>query len=174
MSVVFFALHRQHFRAFSIPKVYGYFPKVVCKGRLVIGKRCNVTAYRLKHVLASLQGAELEIGDDAFINDGVNICASQSIKIGKSVKIGDMTFIYDSDFHSVSSDATTKTRPVVIGDNVWIGANCMVLAGSVIGDHAVIAAGSIVSGAVPAKSLAAGRPAAVKRVFDVEDGWIRT
>ena len=41
----------------------------------------------------------------------------------------------------------------------------MVLAGSVIGDHAVIAAGSVVSGAVPAKSLAAGRPAAVKRVF---------
>ena len=93
MSVAFFALHRRHFHAFSIPKVYGLLSEsCVCKGKLIIGKRCNFTAYRLQHVFASLQGAELEIGDDAFINDGVNICASQSINVGKSVEIGNMTF----------------------------------------------------------------------------------
>ncbi len=84
-----------------------------------------------------------------------------------------MTFIYDTDFHEISPDAPTRYSPVIIGGNVWIGANSMILPGAVIGDHTVVAAGSIVTGEIPAKSLAIGSPARVVKKLDVPDGWIR-
>jgi acetyltransferase-like isoleucine patch superfamily enzyme len=48
---------------------------------------------------------------------------------------------------------------VSIGRNVWIGANCVILPGTVIGDNAVIAAGAVVRGIVPANELWGGVPA---------------
>ena len=56
-----------------------------------------------------------------------------------------------------------ETRPVVIGDDVWIGANAVVLPGVTIGSHSVVAAGAVVTRDVPPGSLAAGVPATVKR-----------
>jgi len=49
----------------------------------------------------------------------------------------------------------------------------MILAGTTIGDHAVIAAGSIVTGEIPPKSLAAGNPARVIKSFECSDDWVR-
>jgi acetyltransferase-like isoleucine patch superfamily enzyme len=49
----------------------------------------------------------------------------------------------------------------------------MILAGSKIGDHSVIAAGSIVVGEIPAKTLAGGSPATVIRQLDMPDDWVR-
>ncbi|GBD89896.1 galactoside O-acetyltransferase [bacterium BMS3Abin04] len=49
----------------------------------------------------------------------------------------------------------------------------MILPGAVIGDHAVIAAGSIVTGEIPAKSLAAGVPAKVVKTLNIHDDWLR-
>lgn len=54
-----------------------------------------------------------------------------------------------------------STKPVVIGDDVWIGANAVILPGITIGEHCVIAAGAVVTKDVPAHSLAAGVPAKV-------------
>jgi acetyltransferase-like isoleucine patch superfamily enzyme len=53
------------------------------------------------------------------------------------------------------------TRPVVIGDDVWIGANAVILPGVTIGRHAVIAAGAVVTKDVPEKSLVGGVPAKI-------------
>ena len=55
------------------------------------------------------------------------------------------------------------TRPIVIEDDVWIGANAVVLPGVRIGKHAVVAAGSVVTRDVPSCSLVAGVPAVVKK-----------
>ncbi len=55
------------------------------------------------------------------------------------------------------------TQPVVIGDDVWIGANAVVLPGVSIGSHTVIAAGAVVTRDVPPHSLAAGVPATIKK-----------
>lgn len=51
------------------------------------------------------------------------------------------------------SDQLTKTSPVRIGDNVWLGANVVVLKGVTIGDNAVVVANSVVSKEVPANTL---------------------
>ena len=48
---------------------------------------------------------------------------------------------------------------VTVGKNVWVGANCVLLPGTTIGDDAVIAAGSVVRGAIPARELWGGVPA---------------
>ena len=68
-----------------------------------------------------------------------------------------------SDAHSII-DATTGKRinfaeDVEIGEHVWLGLNCQILKGARIGDHSVIATGAIVSGSIPANSIAAGIPA---------------
>ncbi|WP_326977880.1 DapH/DapD/GlmU-related protein [Bacillus inaquosorum] len=51
--------------------------------------------------------------------------------------------------------------PIIIGDNVWIGGSCVILAGVTIGDNSVIAAGSVVTKDVPPNSVVAGNPGKV-------------
>lgn len=54
-----------------------------------------------------------------------------------------------------------STTPVTIGDDIWIGANAVILPGVTIGNHSVIAAGAVVTKDVPPHSLAAGVPAKI-------------
>ena len=54
-----------------------------------------------------------------------------------------------------------KTKQVIIGNNVWVGANCTILKGVSIGNGAIIAAGAVVTGDVPEYTIVAGVPARV-------------
>lgn len=54
-----------------------------------------------------------------------------------------------------------NTTPVTIGNDIWIGANAVVLPGVTIGDHSVIAAGAVVTKNIPSHSLVAGVPAKI-------------
>jgi len=56
--------------------------------------------------------------------------------------------------------------PITIGDNVWIGRAAIVLPGVTIGDHSVVAAGSVVTKSVPANAIVAGNPARVLRYIN--------
>jgi acetyltransferase-like isoleucine patch superfamily enzyme len=155
------------------PFIEGYLPEIDNSGKIILGSHCHFSSFRLRQYIKVWRNGVLDIGCNSFINDGVNLCASQFVKIGHSAKIGDMVYIYDTDFHEIRPDSPVKQRPVSIGNNVWICAHSMVLAGSSIGDHSVVAAGSIVTGEIPAKSLAAGSPARVIKRLDVPDNWIR-
>jgi acetyltransferase-like isoleucine patch superfamily enzyme len=67
-----------------------------------------------------------------------------------------------------------ETRQVVIGKNVWIGANSVILPGVKIGDNSVIGAGSVIIEDVPAYSVAAGNPAKIIKQYDSETKqWAR-
>ena len=61
------------------------------------------------------------------------------------------------------ADQGITTSPVVIEDDVWIGANAVILPGVTIGRHSVVAAGAVVTKNVPPYSMAAGVPASVKK-----------
>jgi acetyltransferase-like isoleucine patch superfamily enzyme len=117
--------------------------------------------------------ARLEIGERVYINQGSTVVAEYSIKIGEDSKIGDFVAVYDSDYHSVDPYHPARLAPVVIGVNVWLGRGAMVLAGSNIGDHTVVAAGSIVRGDIPSRVLVAGNPARVVRELPIPAGWRR-
>ncbi|KQR78359.1 acetyltransferase [Burkholderia sp. Leaf177] len=157
----------------SAPVFSGKWPKITNKGRIYIAENCSFRSFRTRQHITVTKDAILEIGRNTFMNDGANLCATLSVKIGRNCKIGDMTYIYDTDFHQVSPQHPTKRAPISIGNNVWIGARSTILAGADIGDHSVIAAGSTVVGEIPAKSLAGGSPARVIRTLDVPDDWIR-
>jgi acetyltransferase-like isoleucine patch superfamily enzyme len=167
-------LRRNNVEFDGIPLLSGDWPSINNEGRFSMGANCMLLSFRLRQNITIHKDAELIIGHTTGLNDGVNVCSTQSIRIGNNVKIGDMTYIYDTNFHQLSPENATKQAPVFIGDNVWIGIKSIILPGSVIGDHSIIAAGSVVTGEIPAKSLAAGSPARVIKTLDIPDGWIRT
>ena len=61
-----------------------------------------------------------------------------------------------------------STKPVIIGDDVWIGANAVILPGVTIGSHVVVAAGAVVTKDVPENTIVAGVPAKVIRTVNGE------
>ena len=64
---------------------------------------------------------------------------------------------------SAKASVSASKSKVTVGDDVWIGANAVVLPGVTIGSHSVVAAGAVVTHDVPEHSLVAGVPAVVKR-----------
>lgn len=116
------------------------------------------------------RGSTITIGCRTVVNNNTVLCAEQSIRIGDSCRIGDSVAIYDADFHEL--DAVTRdrsagvVRPIVIGNNVWIGSRAMVLRGATIGDNSVIGAMSLVTKEIPPNCVAAGIPAKVIRKLE--------
>lgn len=90
------------------------------------------------------------IGDKCFFNTNCSVTCMEKILIGEGCQIGNNVVIVDHN-HTKNFTGYT-TAPVVIGKKVWIGANCVILPGSVIGDGAVIGAGSVVNGEIKANT----------------------
>ena len=168
---LYLRLHRVQFDA--LPRVDGLWPRVRNKGTLHIGSSCYFVGDRLRTLLNVHEGAVLELGDRAFIDDGVNICAVNRVSIGSDVKIGDMTQIHDSDFDPVGRSASVRKSPIAIGDNVWIARSCILLSGVCIGDHSVVGAASVVTESIPERVLAVGSPARVIRHIDAPTESVR-
>jgi acetyltransferase-like isoleucine patch superfamily enzyme len=120
-------------------------------------------------ILATWQaGACLEVGA-RFCMTGGAICAAKHITIGNGVAVGANTIIADTDFHPIDA-AVRWLKPdagqaaaIVIADDVFIGMNCLILKGVVIGQGSVVGAGSVVTCAVPSHVIAAGNPAKIVR-----------
>lgn len=90
--------------------------------------------------------------------------------IGKYVNIGAGTLIIDSNYHSLDwsvrrnrslDKKSALTAPVIIEDDVFIGARCIICKGVTIGARSIIAAGSVVVKDIPADCIAGGNPCAV-------------
>jgi acetyltransferase-like isoleucine patch superfamily enzyme len=172
-GVVFFVLNCHRIKFQSPPVINGRFPNINARGQVFLGRSCFFLSLQSRQQIDALKGATIEIGDGSFLNEGVNICASIKVTIGDYAKIGNNVCIIDTDFHPVAPTTPVRKQAVAIGKNVWIGANCIILAGVTIGDHSVIAAGSVVTGALPSKCVAAGVPARVVKTFEAPDDWVR-
>ena len=106
------------------------------------------------------KNAELILGS-GYINHNANISCFEKIVIGNNVSISENVVIRDSDNHEIIGSKGFKTKPIVIGDNVWIGLNVIILKGVKIGNGAVIAAGSVVTKDVLPNTLVGGMPAKI-------------
>lgn len=93
----------------------------------------------------------LKIGNHVFLNQNVFITCLNKITIGNGVSIANNVVIVDHN-HSNGEKNRFEYGEIFIGDNVWIGANCVILKGVTIGENSIIAAGSIVTKNVPPNS----------------------
>lgn len=109
------------------------------------------------------KGAKLTLGK-VFLNMNVEIQCENKIEIGDGTIIGRGVKILDTDHHSIydeNGNCINKSKPVQIGENVWIGAGTTVLKGVNVGRGGVIGAGSVVTKDVPPKTIVAGNPAKI-------------
>lgn len=86
------------------------------------------------------------------------IQASNGIVFGNNIEIGPGVQIISSNHNLNNFMEHVKSDPIVIGNNVWIGANSVILAGVKIGNNVVIGAGSIVTKDIPPNAIAVGNP----------------
>jgi len=133
------------------------FPKVIKKGGRILTGSCQFFEGVRLEVGAD---AVLRIGEGTYLNRNTVVVAERSVEIGRMCRIAWDVVIMDSDLHPMPGRAL-ENRPVVIGDDVWIGCRCIILKGVTIGAGAVIAAGSVVTKDVPPGAIAAGVPARI-------------
>lgn len=142
-------------------------PRVINNGgRMVIGDKVIIDSITARAEFAVQENATLEIGAHSYINYGTSISAYQDVKLGRYCRIGTYCNISDNDFHGIEDRMTVPpSSPVVLEDNVWLGAKVIVLKGVTIGHDSVIGAGSVVTKDIPPRSIAVGMPARVIRTF---------
>lgn len=141
------------------------------------GSAINPISRNIKGCIFVNNNAKLHIGNDVGISSACIWC-DESIEIGHHVRIGGDCLILDTDCHSLDHIARrtieedrkqTRTRPIVIGDDVMIGARSIIMKGVHIGARAVIGAGSVVSHDIPEDSIAVGNPCKVIRSIDRDE-----
>ena len=119
-------------------------------------------------------GKFIHLGERCFFNYDCMVLDGCDVQIGNNVFVGPRTIISAAS-HPIYAPTRIACygiqKPVVIEDNVWIGAGCIILPGTVIGENSIIGAGSVVTGAhpIPKNSIAFGNPCKVQRQITEED-----
>lgn len=125
-------------------------------------------------------GNNISLGANSLINMNCTFLDTGKIIIGENVLIGPDVKVYTA-IHPILSDERmyvdeigknvirTKTAPVIIGNNVWIGGGTVILPGVTIGDNTVIGAGSVVTKSIPENVVAYGNPCVVKKILKKTD-----
>ena len=116
--------------------------------------------------------AELVIGEGSIINIGGMLAATERIAIGRHCMLANHCFVGDADHRfddpelPITWQGMKSKGPVTIGDNCWLGANCVVTGGVTIGERTVVGANSVVTRDLPAGVVAAGVPARALREIE--------
>ena len=127
----------------------------------------NMVGLYQRSVIVARYGGRVSVGSGCGIS-GSTIYAMQEIVIGDNVLIGGNCKIIDNDFHPLPASLRVdqqvddiKKRPISIGDGCFIGANSIILKGTILGKNCVVGAGSVVSGTFPDNVIIAGNPARI-------------
>jgi acetyltransferase-like isoleucine patch superfamily enzyme len=114
--------------------------------------------------LKTISGS-LTVGDFAFIGRGCEIDVVESVTVGAHALLAPNVFITDHTHNHAKArrldEQGHRSAPVVIGDDAWIGAHAVVLAGVTIGRGGIVGAGAVVTKDVPPYAIVAGVPARV-------------
>ena len=127
------------------------------------GDAVNPISSNLQGAIYLEKGASLKIGNNVGMSS-TRMWVHDSVTIGDNVKVGACVLITDTDAHPLdyldrrTSNDGTKSAPIVIEDDVWVGAHSIILKGVTIGARSIIGAGSVVTKNIPADCVAAGNP----------------
>lgn len=143
-------------------------PYIQGRGGIVLGDHVQLSGkseftFNNRH----LDLPKLAIGSGTFLGHGCSIRVASSVEIGQHVLIAGDAIIADYDGHPLDANLRrgnetspwSDVKPVVIEDDVWLGANVTVLKGVRIGARSIVAAQSVVTKDVPADCIVAGNPA---------------
>lgn len=150
------------------------------KKNIVLGN--NVSMYG---ELVSQAGGIITIDDHVYIGGGTVIGATNSIVIGAYTMISNNVTIIDNNNHPVNPEDRkwmrqlplnsvyrlwrySDSKPIAIGENVWVGINSRINKGVTIGDNSIIASSAVVTKDVPSNCIAAGNPAKIVKT-NIED-----
>ena len=163
------------------PVILGRWPG----SRIELGPECSLISSSRRCTAATIfapvrfrtfaPSARIRLDRGVQLNGTAITARSKTISIGHDTMIAPNCVITDSDFHALWPAETRHIEPaferdadVTIGSHVWIGMNSIILKGVTIGDGAIIGAGSVVVGDIPAGCVAAGVPAKVIRQQDTD------
>ena len=142
-------------------------------GRVVFGDHCTVVGSVRAPVTPYTHAPEAEIiFGNRVVTNGTRFGCRQRIEIGEGCLLADAR-IMDTDFHALDPQGkhrwqtVGKSKPVVLGPNVWVCAGAMVLKGVTIGANSVVAAGAVVTRDVPPNVVVDGNPARVVKRLGV-------
>ena len=159
--------------------------RVARRGAIRLGQNVAINSRTGSNLVGRTNPTIFHCMGDGHITFGNNsgcsfavLSSKSSICVGDHTKIGGNTRIYDHDYHALnylsrrspdSDVADCKTAPVVIGDDILIGANAIILKGVTIGKRSIVGAGAVVSiKNVPPGSLLAGNPARILRNLEAD------
>lgn len=124
---------------------------------VILGDRCSVAAHAFLH-------GPITAGDDVSINARASLDGgAKGIRLGAGTRIASGAVLYAFD-HGLAEERSIREQPVrsrgiVLGEDVWIGANAGITDGVTVGDHAVVAMGAVVTRDVAPWAIVAGVPA---------------
>lgn len=119
-------------------------------------------------------GSHLRLGEGVFVNADAFFMDDAPITLGAHTRVGPgarlMTALHPVDDHARRREGWERAEPIVVGDNVWLGASVTVGPGVRIGHNTVVGAGSLVLRDLPDHAVAVGSPAVVVRRTEPEPG----
>jgi carbonic anhydrase/acetyltransferase-like protein (isoleucine patch superfamily) len=121
----------------------------------------------------------LVVGDRVVLGKGSAIVAHARVEIGDDTMTGHSIYITDQNHGYEDLDVPIgvqmwKNNPVRVGPACWIGHGAVLLPGTTLGRHVVVAAGSVVRGEIPDHCVVAGVPARIVRRHVAGLGWVAT
>lgn len=128
------------------------------KGNIYFGKGIHIR----KGATIISDGGNIIIDDGVFMNSNCNITSMSKIHIKNNVSIGPNVCIFDHD-HDYINKGKFLCDEIVIENNVWIGANSVILKGTTIGENCVIGAGSVIKGTIKPNTIVYNRIENIER-----------
>lgn len=146
---------------------------------LVPFNKFSLGSYSVVESFCTLNNAvgDVHIGSHTRIGMGNTIIGpvqiGNHVNLAQNIVVSGLNHNFE-DVEKTISEQGVSTATITIKDDVWIGANTVILAGITIGKHTIIGAGSVVKSDIPPYSVAVGNPARVVKKYDFEKKeWIK-
>ncbi|HEV7349717.1 sugar O-acetyltransferase [Telluribacter sp.] len=117
-------------------------------------------------------GTNMLVGERVFFNFNCVVLDVMQVTIGSRTLFGPNAQVYTATHpinHKTRASGVEYARPIVIGEDVWVGGSAVICPGVTIGDRTIIGAGSVVTRDIPSDVFAAGNPCRVIRKLDPEE-----